>query len=334
MTLMGTSLGNSPGESRRHTEREATAFSTRATSTRDDSGRSSQKKTVVESNQRLSTRSLSSNRFLFEVSRKYADSKWNDLNSETHGSKMPEQYAIDCPCGSSIEVQLFEAGTTRSCPLCRESVLVPSINELKQSRGDKYPMLSPLQKIEKCLAERESPFDGRCQACRNTDANWEIPLNFEYLVEREILGDDGGFGVGLGGLRPKVAKSIEHTQSTKFPLLLCDNCNKQFQKSRSSFTSKQLATNFLGIILLVVTVALMFSGKYFSMGIVLLVFTLAMLLYEHHVQQSSPVDSYLSPWLRSIDWVDAAVEDAMEARIEVGDALTFSHNENDNSPSE
>lgn len=58
---------------------------------------------------------------------------------------MPNTCYVDCQCGNQLRVELFHAGTDKTCPSCRATVKIPSSDELKELAGDKYPYLRPIE---------------------------------------------------------------------------------------------------------------------------------------------------------------------------------------------
>ena len=95
------------------------------------------------------------------------------------------RYQVDCDCGKTIPVELYQAGASVDCPNCRESVSVPDSITLKQSAGDKYAVLSPLQKIIRTSESSEPPFDGACHGCTAPTVEFEVPIKLQVLIERD-----------------------------------------------------------------------------------------------------------------------------------------------------
>ena len=145
---------------------------------------------------------------------------------------MAETYFVDCDCGSKVRVELFDAGTQKLCPNCKSTIKIPSSNKLKELSGDKYPLLSPIEKLRVTAESGEPPFDGQCHGCSATRAAWSTLCVLQVMVERHVT-DEGGIRPSVtGGIKLVASASEETWQRIEFPLLLCEQCQTQFEADR------------------------------------------------------------------------------------------------------
>lgn len=145
------------------------------------------------------------------------------------------RYSVKCDCSRDIPVELFQAGMQVECAECHRKVAVPSITTLKMESGDKYPLLSAWEKIERYKQQRLSPFDGNCQKCRTAPAVHARNVTFNSMQER---GDAGKLHV------PGVM-TVQYFEETwrraSFPFLLCDECNRRFKADWRNLQLKKIA---------------------------------------------------------------------------------------------
>lgn len=67
--------------------------------------------------------------------------------------------AIECPCGVSINVEEYEAGSSKVCPECGKSNRVPSLAKLRMLDGETNPYLDSTSRLVAAIQESRSPFD-------------------------------------------------------------------------------------------------------------------------------------------------------------------------------
>lgn len=236
---------------------------------------------------------------------------------------MPETYFVECDCGKAIRVELFEAGAEKACPTCNATVAVPASSRLKELSGDRYPMLRPLEKIERTAQLHEPPFDGHCHHCGGTDAAHQIPVTFNILVERYVSDDGGVRPTMTGGVKLVVGEAEEVRQTLTFPLLLCEQCHVQFQSSRSTARLKN------GVKLLAV-LGLLAAFLYFAWhnaeviaavsGLSFLVLVIAL---AARYRDSRKIDPFVQRWIGDIRWVPEAIESEDEFSVEIGRAQAY-----------
>lgn len=232
---------------------------------------------------------------------------------------MSVKYSVSCHCSHRVPVELFQAGTSVMCPSCRSDVRVPDSVTLKASSGDKYPLLSHVEKIRRTLEERESPFDGICHGCGGVRADFEVPTTLQTLVER-VIADDGGVRLTLTGVKLVAGAAEESWQLTSFPLLLCTQCYAKFQAARSFHRFKVVANNLLLFGLLVAFLVMAYFNFELVAALAGLLWFVGLIAWIIGRRGSNKVDPYLRPWLEKIRWVPEALEDAAEFRITTGDA--------------
>ena len=148
---------------------------------------------------------------------------------------MRDQYFVDCVCGLAVKAELYEAGTEKQCPSCQSLLRVPSSVKLREMSGDRTPFLSPLRKIRRAADHADSPFDGRCHFCHKSSADFQIPMTIHVMAERAVSGDDDDSWIYprlLHFVILLIRTQKEEWEATNFPLLLCNSCFEQFQRSR------------------------------------------------------------------------------------------------------
>lgn len=230
---------------------------------------------------------------------------------------MIEMYDIHCPCGKAISVGIYQCGTDLPCPRCRQKVHVPDSLTLKALNGDPYPAYRALEKIQFALRDGITPFDGRCVFC-NATGTQEIPIAYSELVER-FIDDDGGFRIGLTGIRAVIGKAESVFQTTEFPLILCDQCVEAFERDRpSEFRDWSKWIAFTAIVMAVFQFA-------FQMWILSLICSICVFLYfmgfrSTGVGKSKTIPGWLEKWTQKIRWFPQAVEEAMEFNLSIGAA--------------
>lgn len=132
---------------------------------------------------------------------------------------MPK-YSVECECRREILVELFQAGSLVECAECHRQVTVPSITALKTQAGDQYPLLDVWEKLAKTIENHQPPFDGKCQKCRERDAEQVRAVSFVVMHERNEAGQ-----LHI----PFVIKRQyfeEHWKRADFPFLLCRKCHE------------------------------------------------------------------------------------------------------------
>lgn len=229
---------------------------------------------------------------------------------------MTAEYFVKCGCHRSIPVDLFQAGTSVTCPACSATVSIPNTNTLKLDAGDKYPLLTNLEKIRRTLEEREPPFDGTCHHCGKARADVEVPIVFQTLVER-VIADDGGVRLTPTGVNLVVGAAHETWQTTTFPLQLCHPCHKKFQAARSIHRFKGLLKQAL---LVGILIAFLVTA-YFSLELVAalsgLLSIVGLIAWAMGQRGDNKLDKSLQSWLEKIRWIPEAIADAAESRIAI-----------------
>ncbi len=236
---------------------------------------------------------------------------------------MPEIYSVECDCGRAIRVELFEAGIEKTCPACNATVAVPSATRLKALTGDRYPLLRPLEKVERTAQYGEAPFDGHCHRCGGTDAMYQTPVTIGVLIERHLPGGGGIRPSLIGGFKLTVPEAEELWKATSFPLLLCDQCQMQFEWSRSMARFRN-ALKFLSLLGLLAAFLLFawHNAEAIAAAVGLSWLLLVFALFARF-QDTRKMDPFLRPWLANIRWIPEALEMEDEYRISVGRTQSF-----------
>src|SRR5689334_6104203 len=130
-----------------------------------------------------------------------------------------ESYPVECPCGGTTTVGIHQCGLDTTCPKCRQPLKVPDLKTLRAKSGDPYPTLARIRKIQKAIADRLPPLDGRCVNCGEPGTQ-EVPVLFREVRERFVT-DHGGFRLGAVGPKKPSEETVEETE---IPIILCDAC--------------------------------------------------------------------------------------------------------------
>lgn len=231
-------------------------------------------------------------------------------------------YRVECQCGHSIPVELWQAGTAVRCGRCNAEAAVPNTITLKEQSGDKYPFLNPLQKIVQTLANEEAPFDGACHGCSDKIATIQVPVTFKVLQERS-LDHDGQIRPMLGGVSLAAAGGEETWQTVTFPLLLCNLC-------RDRFAAEQRSARIRQVIGQVVALALGVGCLWFAYhnaevvaaaaGVISLIGGIAWMVMHRLTQTVAP---YLEHWLQNIRWIPDAIAGEEEFEITAGQPQAY-----------
>ena len=231
---------------------------------------------------------------------------------------MVERYFVQCACGEQLRVELFEAGTSKICGACRSPVSIPGSTKLKELSGDKYPFLRPIEKIQRTAALHEPPFDGRCHACMEADADFQVPITLNAMVERAVR-DEGGIRPTItGGVALVAGATDELWCSTKFPLLLCAQCHAQYLTSSQRARVKRIVK---GVALIVCFLAFLYVAiSYMEVvaalsGLFCLIGAIAWVCIQRNGKK---LDPYILYWLSHIRWVSEAIAAEDECDISVG----------------
>ncbi|MDB5384580.1 MAG: hypothetical protein JWM11_226 [Planctomycetaceae bacterium] len=237
---------------------------------------------------------------------------------------MSEKYLITCGCGAKTEVQLFDAGTKKVCASCRSSLNVPSSIKLKELSGDKHPLLSPLEKIQRALNDHETPFDGLCHACRCVKADYLIPITFDVMLERHVS-DDGGIRPTLhGGVKLVAGAADELWQGTTFPLQLCSKCHVNFQAARSSSRVLAGVKSLMFSLIFVAFLYLAVRNLEFIAVFAKFIWLIGAIAWALSFRlKKRKFERYSLPWIRRIRWVPEALDGEDEYRLTVGNSQSI-----------
>lgn len=134
--------------------------------------------------------------------------------------------AIECPCGVSINVEEFEAGSSRDCPECGESNRIPSLAKLRMLDGETNPYLDSTARLVTAIQESRAPFDGQCLKC-SKEATVEFPIRARFLKER--FSSDSPVRASLFGATLDFSAE-EHWVHLPIPFRFCESCGSQFRK--------------------------------------------------------------------------------------------------------
>lgn len=133
---------------------------------------------------------------------------------------------INCACGVAIDVEEFEAGSSKACPECGESNRIPSLAKLRMLDGETNPYLDSTSRLVAAIQESRAPFDGRCLKCAET-ATVEYPVRTRFLKER--FSSDSPVRVGLMGTTLDFSAE-EHWIYLKIPFQFCQSCGSEFKR--------------------------------------------------------------------------------------------------------
>lgn len=239
-------------------------------------------------------------------------------------SKGALMYSVTCPCGTTIEVNIWQSGTSVPCPRCAVDVRVPDSITLKRQSGDLYPHLGALEKIERTRDEREPPFHGVCHNCNKSRAQWVVPIRLDILTERHLR-NDGGVSLGVTGLVLTAAGGEEYWKSVPIPLLLCTECYGRFQHSRKYGTAEEVLMGIgcLFLLAILVVIVWMFAEVFAAFsGLVWIVGAIAWALSK---RGGVKMPNFIRPWLRKIRWLPEVLSKEDEYRVTVGEPQEIQH---------
>ena len=225
-------------------------------------------------------------------------------------------YNVPCDCGNALKVELFQAGTELVCPTCRRMVTIPSSLTLQSMANERHPHMSAVDKLRTALNERETPFDGTCQRCRERPAEISRAITWDFLTERIIAGDQG-LQPSLRGVNLVVAEAEEHWESIRFPLLHCQRCDDEFRQEWSRSWWTQLGINVLLAIFagpLVLMSVLLFVAMPFVSAVAII---LVVIMYAKFLGRKK-VSTYIQKVLTELPVVSTAIQQEDEYRIAVG----------------
>lgn len=237
---------------------------------------------------------------------------------------MPEKYFVDCECGQSIQVELFEAGTSKACTFCNKDVPVPDSITLQDKAGDDHPLLNALGKIRQAIEDSAPPFDGQCHSCKNSKAHKRIPIHFNVMEQRDIEGDEGvNLGPSLtGGIQvtATIAASTEHWAFTAIPLLLCNDCYTGFQKSRQRFLVSTYVKILISALLFAAFLYVLIFVSQFLGYMVGGLWAITTFAFFGRSREKKLIAPYLMKYIRKIRWVEDAIMAEEEFHLSVGKA--------------
>lgn len=231
---------------------------------------------------------------------------------------MPDLYFVECNCGQHLRVELFEAGTTTVCPACRAAVDIPNSVRLKELAGDPYPMLPLLEKVQRAIANGEPPFEGHCHGCDRVPAEYVVPIVFDVLVERQVVGYMGVRPTLTGGIKLTAEPTEETWQTTTIPLMLCSSCHSAFRaaEARVEWAARGKRLAFLGF--LVAFLCLAYFQFELAMLLLGLLFVIGYAVWQAGVRPAAALPTYVFPWLEQIRWVPEAIAAEDEFKLAVG----------------
>jgi hypothetical protein len=225
-----------------------------------------------------------------------------------------ESYPIDCPCGGSTTVGIHQCGLETKCPKCGQPLKVPDLKTLRAKSGDPYPTLARIRKIQKAIADRLPPFDGRCVNC-GAPGTQEVPVLFREVRERFVT-DHGGFRLGGAGIGTARAGD-ETVEETGIPIILCDACVAKFEHSRQTGPENR-TLQFAGLAAVAVTFQLLFHRWWATLIAVVLFLGVSESRRRTKLAQEQKKPAWLDPWVAKVRWFPEAIADAMESELVVG----------------
>ena len=239
---------------------------------------------------------------------------------------MPEKYFVECDCGKRVRVELHQAGTEKACHSCHRTMRVPDTITLQESSGDKYPLLRPLEKIKRTLGLGETPFDGLCHHCEESDATFQIPMILNVVVER-YMENDGGIRPSIhGGIKLVVAEAEEYSEETAFPLLLCAKCHAEFVDAREAANRKRMQ----GLVVLLGLLVAFLIFAYFKAEVVALLsgilWLIGVIAWASRFRDTKKIDPFIKTWLNDIRWVPEALALEDDYTLLIGDSETINSN--------
>jgi hypothetical protein len=227
-----------------------------------------------------------------------------------------ESYPVECPCGGSTTVGIHQCGLQTACPKCGQPLKVPDLKTLRAESGDPYPTLARIRKIQKAIADRLPPFDGRCVSC-GAAGTQEVPVLFREVRERFVT-DHGGFrlgGTGIGAGRP----GEETVEETEIPIVLCDVCVAQFERSRQTRRGNR-TMQFVGLAAVAAILQIVFRVWWVTLIAVGLLFGFMERKRQIALAEELKRPTWLDPWIAKVRWFPEAIGDAMECELKVGSA--------------
>jgi hypothetical protein len=229
-----------------------------------------------------------------------------------------ETFQVPCDCGATVAVGVHQCGLMTTCPACGKTFRVPDLKKLRAQSGDPYPTLAAIRKIQKAIADRLPPFDGRCVSCQQ-EATLEIPVLFGEIRERYVT-DHGGFRIGMPGGKGAAEKG-HGLEETEIPICLCEQCTAQFVSSRRRPEArwwKQAAW----VIAAAVIVLFIFRSRTLAMiAGVACWFALRRSQRKWRTDlfsRENPHPRWLDQWIAKVRWFPEAVRDAMQYSLNVG----------------
>jgi len=132
---------------------------------------------------------------------------------------------IECSCGVPIDVEEFEAGSSKACPGCGESNRIPSLAKLRMLDGESNPYLDSTSRLLAAIQESRHPFDGTCIKC-GQHATVEYPVKTRFLKER--ISPDLPFHGGLTGVSFDFSADEQWMRLT-IPFRFCGECSREFK---------------------------------------------------------------------------------------------------------
>lgn len=231
---------------------------------------------------------------------------------------MASNYFVDCECGEQIHVELFHAGTERSCPSCNRAVRVPSSNKLKELVGDNRPFMRAIEKVRTTVQSGEPPFDGRCHGCNNRNAAYSTPFRLNVMVERHVA-DDGGIRPTItGGVKLFAAASEEFWQTTTFPLLLCQQCQSRFQFDRRFARIKAWGKLAFLLGLLAFFIYFAYHNAEFIAAWSGIIWLIGAIAWAARFRDTRKFDPFVNKWIQNIRWVPEALSGEDEFNLSIG----------------
>lgn len=233
-------------------------------------------------------------------------------------------YHFNCECGEDIEVELFNAGSNMECPSCHRSVSVPSSVVLKKLAGDSHSFLSPIERIAQAVSERSAPFDGTCHRCHSQDASVEIPMDFTFLVERQVE-DDGPHASPAGIVFHSGDITSEDWRRLHVPLFLCQQCYRSFDEERRRSETRgswMVLVYSVGFAVALIVACFISFVLPVTLPLVLLVFW-RIFKFRHRKK----IDPYLVRWVSEIPKFGKVIVSEDEYQLSVGVTRSFRRSE-------
>ncbi|OAI52724.1 hypothetical protein AYO47_06005 [Planctomyces sp. SCGC AG-212-M04] len=189
---------------------------------------------------------------------------------------------------------------------------MPDLKTLRAKSGDPFPTLARIRKIQKAIADRLPPFDGRCVNCGQLGTQ-EIPILFREVRERFVT-DHGGFRLGAVGPRKPSEETVEETE---IPIILCDACTAKFEHSRK--TRPDNPTMQIAGLAAVAAVFQFVFHMWVVTLIAIVLFLWRMIRWRKtRLARDLRKPTWLDPWIEKVRWVPEAISDAMESELSIG----------------